>query len=42
MLDKESAAVLEVSQGKADAFIYDQMSTYQNWQRNTATTQRNP
>ena len=38
VLDKESAAVLEVSQGKADAFIYDQMSTYQNWQRNSATT----
>ena len=38
VLDKESAAVLEVSQGKADAFIYDQMSTYQNWQRNRATT----
>ncbi len=38
VLDKESAAVLEVSQGKADAFIYDQMSTYQNWQRNQATT----
>ena len=38
VLDKESAAVLEVSQGKADAFIYDQMSIYQNWQRNKATT----
>lgn len=38
MLDKESAAVLEVAQGKADAFIYDQMSIYQNWQRNQATT----
>ena len=38
MLDKESAAVLEVAQGKADAFIYDQMSTYQNWQRNKETT----
>jgi len=38
VLDKESAAVLEVSQGKADAFIYDQMSTYQNWQRNKAMT----
>jgi len=38
VLDKESAAVLEVSQGKADAFIYDQMSTYQNWQRNQETT----
>ena len=38
VLDKESAAVLEVAQGKADAFIYDQMSTYQNWQRNKQTT----
>ena len=38
VLDKESAAVLEVSQGKADAFIYDQMSTYQNWLRNKDTT----
>ena len=38
VLDKESAAVLEVAQGKADAFIYDQMSTYQNWQRNKDTT----
>jgi len=38
VLDKESTAVLEVSQGKADAFIYDQMSVYQNWQRNQATT----
>jgi polar amino acid transport system substrate-binding protein len=38
VLDKEAAAVLEVVQGKADAFIYDQMSTYQNWQRNQATT----
>jgi len=39
VLDKESAAVLEVSQGQADAFIYDQMSVYQNWQRNKETTQ---
>ena len=38
VLDKESAAVLEVTQGKADAFIYDQMSTYQNWRRNKTTT----
>lgn len=38
VLDKEAAAVLEVVQGKADAFIYDQMSTYQNWQHNQATT----
>jgi polar amino acid transport system substrate-binding protein len=38
VLDKESACVLEVVQGKADAFIYDQMSTYQNWKRNEDTT----
>lgn len=38
VLDKESAAVLEVVQGKADAFIYDQISTYQNWKRNPDTT----
>ncbi len=38
VLDKESAAVLEVAQGKAEAFIYDQMSTYQNWRRHKATT----
>lgn len=38
VLEKESAAVLEVVQGKADAFIYDQMSTYRHWQRNRGTT----
>lgn len=38
VLDKESSCVLEVVQGKADAFIYDQMSTYQNWKRNPDTT----
>ncbi len=38
VLDKEAAAVLEVVQGKADAFIYDQMSTYQNWKKNRQTT----
>ncbi len=38
VLDKEAAAVLEVVQGKADGFIYDQMSTYSNWQRNPMTT----
>ena len=38
VLDKEAAAVLEVVQGKADAFIYDQMSTYRNYRRNPATT----
>lgn len=38
VLDKEAAAVLEVVQGKADAFIYDQMSTYQNWKKNQKNT----
>jgi len=38
VLDKEAACVLEVAQGKADAFIYDQMSVFKNWQRNEATT----
>jgi polar amino acid transport system substrate-binding protein len=38
VLDKESACVLEVVQGKADAFIYDQMSTYTNWSKNRKTT----
>ena len=34
----EAACVLEVIQGKADAFIYDQMSVYQLQKRNAATT----
>jgi polar amino acid transport system substrate-binding protein len=38
VLDKESACVLEVTQGKADAFIYDQMSTLAHWQRNRENT----
>jgi polar amino acid transport system substrate-binding protein len=38
VLDKESAAVLEVSQGKADAFIYDSLSVYQNHRRRPDTT----
>ena len=38
VLDKEASAVLEVVQGKAQAFIYDQMSTYQNWKKNQDTT----
>ena len=38
VLDQEDACVLEVVQGKADAFIYDQISTYQNWRRNEAAT----
>jgi polar amino acid transport system substrate-binding protein len=38
VLEKEDACVLEVIQGKADAFIYDQISTYENWRRNQETT----
>jgi polar amino acid transport system substrate-binding protein len=37
-LEKENAAVLEVIQGKADAFVYDQMSIWQNAQRHPETT----
>lgn len=39
VLDKENSAVLEVAQGRADAFIYDQLSVYANWKRNPETTQ---
>lgn len=38
LFEKETAATLEVAQGKADAFIYDQMSTYMNWKKHSATT----
>ena len=38
VLDKEGSCVLEVAQGKADAFIYDQMSTLKNWERNQEKT----
>lgn len=38
ILDKEAACVLEVVQGKADAFIYDQFSVYLNWKKNLTTT----
>jgi polar amino acid transport system substrate-binding protein len=37
-VEKENSAVLEVIQGKADAFIYDQMSVWQNWKKNQETT----
>jgi polar amino acid transport system substrate-binding protein len=37
-LDKESASVVEVVQNKAAAFIYDQMSVFQNNKRNPDTT----
>jgi polar amino acid transport system substrate-binding protein len=38
LLDKETNAVLEVVQGKADAFLYDQMSVYRNWSKNKDQT----
>jgi len=38
ILDKESSAVLEVIQGKADAFLYDQMSIWKNHQEHPAET----
>lgn len=38
VLDKEGSAVLEVVQGKADAFIYDPFSVFQHWKRNPDTT----
>ena len=38
-LEKENSAVLEVIQGTATAFIYDQMSIWQNWQNNKSSTQ---
>src|SRR5690606_33373419 len=38
VLDKETECALEVAQGKADAFIYDQMSIYGHWKKNPQTT----
>lgn len=37
-LADESACVTEVSQGKADAFFYDQLTIYRNWQKHLDTT----
>jgi polar amino acid transport system substrate-binding protein len=37
-LEKESAAVLEVIQGRADAFLYDQMSIWKNAQEHPNKT----
>jgi len=38
VLDTEAAAVLEVVQGRADAFVYDSMSVYTNHRRHPAKT----
>jgi len=37
-VEKESSAILEVIQGKADAFLYDQMSVWKNAQEHADTT----
>lgn len=38
VLDKESACVLEVVQGKADGFLYDQLTIYRNSVKHKDTT----
>jgi polar amino acid transport system substrate-binding protein len=38
VFDKENAAVLEVIQGKADGFLYDQLTIYKNWANHKDTT----
>ena len=38
VFDNDGTGVLEVTQGKADAFIYDQMSIYQYYKKNPETT----
>ncbi|NCA98905.1 MAG: transporter substrate-binding domain-containing protein [Clostridia bacterium] len=41
VFDKESACILEVVQGKADAFTYDQLTIFRNWQDNEDKTRVN-
>ena len=41
VFDKESACVLEVVQGKVDAFTYDQLTIFRNWKENEAKTRAN-
>lgn len=38
VLDKESAAVMEVAQGRADAFVYDSLSIFRSHARHRETT----
>jgi polar amino acid transport system substrate-binding protein len=38
VLNDQSTCAIEVSQGKADCFIYDQISIFQNWKKYEATT----
>lgn len=41
IFDKEDACALEVTQGKADAFIYDTLSVDKLWKQNQSTTRAN-
>jgi polar amino acid transport system substrate-binding protein len=41
LFDEVSAAVLEVSQGKADAFIYDALTVYENHRKHPQNTRVN-
>lgn len=41
LFEDVSACVLEVSQGKADVFIYDVLTVYENYSRNMETTRMN-
>jgi len=38
VLDQPASCVLEVVQGKANAFLFDQLSTLQNWRKNPTST----
>ena len=38
VLDESATCVLEVVQGRADAFIYDQISIYRHWRQHEQTT----
>ena len=38
VFDQEEACVLEVIQGKADAFAYDQMAVFRHWNKNRDNT----
>lgn len=39
VFEKETPAVLEVTQGKVDAFIYDPLTVIKNWKENPNTTE---
>lgn len=39
VFEKESACILEVTQGKVDAFIYDPLTILKNWKKNKGTTE---